>query len=429
MGMVWGRVWRVVRTWIVACLPVTAGMAAEPLVMESWRFEDQVIWDEHLLPAFHARHPDIRVEFRPEHPLAYDGRLNDRLSNRRAGDLIACRPFDESNKIYQRGYFEPLPQEMLAPFDADARVPWTSDDGQNTYCLPLAFVTHGYLYNTEIFKALGLVVPRTHDELRTVLQRVLRDGRYVPLALGTADRWEATQVLFTGMGPSFWGGDAGRVALLEGRARFTDAPYLAAWRWLADLAPFLPPGHRDMGNADARLLFATGGAAIYPTGSWDLPFLRETRFPGGRRVVPFAAFAPTTESGQDHCQVSAHPDMGVGINRHSPRKEQAQVFVRWLASSEFNRLLNSVMAGFYPMASHDTPMVDPVAADMKAWSQRCHTTIRLNALGMNRYFPPMEEELWNANVNVINGTMAPAEAAQRIQVVHERNRERVWPLR
>ena len=29
----------------------------------------------------------------------------------------------------------------------------------------------------------------------------------------------------------------------------------------------------------------------------------------------------------------------------------------------------------------------------------------------------------------MNGTMAPAEAAQRIQVVHERNRERVWPLK
>lgn len=425
--------WDVVRRTLCGCLvalvPIWPIWANDALIIESWRSEDQVIWDEHLLPAFHARHPNIRVEFRPEHPLTYDGRLNDRLSNRRAGDLIACRPFDESNKIYQRGYFESLPDDLLTPLAASARMPWSSDNGQHTYCLPLAFVTHGYLYNTEIFDELGLSVPRTHDELRAVLQRVLRDGRYVPLALGTADRWEATQVLFTGMGPSFWGGEAGRQALLDGRASFTDEPYVRVWQWLADLAPFLPAGHRDMGNADARMLFATGGAAIYPTGSWDLPFLRETRFPGRRKVAAFAAFAPTTQTAQDRCQVSAHPDMAMGINRHSPRKEQAMVFVRWLASPEFHRLLNTVMAGFYPLAPHDTPMLDPVAAEMKSWGERCQATIRLNAHGMNRYFPPMEEELWNANVNVLNGTMAPDEAAARIQGVHERNRERFWPPR
>lgn len=428
--MGWGWVRRGLGQCVLAVVPMWGvAWATEPLVIESWREEDQVIWDEHLLPVFHARHPDIRVVFRPEPPPAYDDRVNDRLSNRRAGDLIACRPFDESNKIYQRGYLAPLPQDVLAPFAASARMPWTSDDGQHTYCLPLAFVTHGYLYNTEIFAQLGLQVPRTHDELRSVLQRVLRDGRYVPLALGTADRWETTQVLFTGMGPSFWAGEDGRHALLAGKAKFTDAPYVSAWRWLAELAPFLPPGHRDMGNADARLLFATGGAAIYPTGSWDLPFLRETRFPGQRQVAPFAAFAPTTQTAQDRCQVSAHPDMAMGINRHSPRQEQAMVFVRWLASPEFNRLLNTVMAGFYPLAPHNTPIADAVAVDMKSWAQRCSATIRLNAQGMNRSFPPMEEELWNVNVNVINATMSPTEAAQRIQAVHERNRERFWPLR
>ncbi len=427
--MWWGMVWR---TWcwcLAALVLVSPVWASDALIIESWRSEDQVIWDEYLLPAFRARHPNIRVEFRPEHPLAYDGRLNDRLSNRRAGDLIACRPFDESNKIYQRGYFEPLPHDLLAPLAASARLPWSSDDGQHTYCLPLAFVTHGYLYNTEIFNTLGLSVPRTHNELKAVWQQVLRDGRYVPLAMGTADRWEATQVMFTGMGPSFWRGEAGRMALLEGRERFTDAPYLSAWRWLAELTPFLPPGHRDMGNADARLLFATGGAAMYPTGSWDLPFLRETQFPGQRRVVPFAAFAPTTVSEGDPCQVSAHPDMAMGVNTHSPRKAQAMVFMRWLASAEFRQLLTTSMAGFYPLAPHDSPLSDPVATEMRSWTQRCQTTIRLNAHGMNRYFPPMEEELWNANVNVINGTMSPTEAAQRIQAVHERNRERFWPPR
>ena len=425
-----------VKGWLCAALGAcilwsggSEALAADPLVIESWRAEDQVIWDEHLLPAFHAKHPGIRVEFRPEDALAYDGRVNDRLSNRRAGDLIACRPFDESNKIYQRGYFEPLPTDVLQSYDSDARMPWTSDDGQHTYCLPLAYVTHGYLYNTDIFKSLGLTVPRTHAELNAVLKRLLDDRRYVPLALGTADRWETTQVMFTGMGPSFWAGEAGRKALLDGQAEFTDEAFVASWRWLAGLAPYLPPGHRDMSNADARLLFATGNAAIYPTGSWDLPFLRETQFPGNRRVVPFAAFAPTTINAQDDCQVSAHPDMAMGINRYSPRKEQALVFLRWLASAEFIQLLNTVMAGFYPLAPHAVPITDPVASDMQSWGQRCKSTIRLNAHWMNRYFPPLEEELWNVNVNVINGTMSPSEAASRIQNVHQSNRERLVPAR
>lgn len=38
------------------------------------------------------------------------------------------------------------------------------------------------------------------------------------------------------------------------------------------------PQQNSMSNGDNQLLFASGNAAVYPSGSWDIYFLRSTSF-------------------------------------------------------------------------------------------------------------------------------------------------------
>jgi raffinose/stachyose/melibiose transport system substrate-binding protein len=64
----------------------------QELTLESWRKDDQIFWDKVLIPAFQRQHPEIKLKFKPEEPLAYDSRLEARLSTRRAGDLIFADP-------------------------------------------------------------------------------------------------------------------------------------------------------------------------------------------------------------------------------------------------------------------------------------------------------------------------------------------------
>ncbi len=55
----------------------------------------------------------------------------------------------------------------------------------------MASVIHGFIYNKDAFKELGLSVPQTEEEFFAVLDKIKADGTYIPMAMGTHDEWEA----------------------------------------------------------------------------------------------------------------------------------------------------------------------------------------------------------------------------------------------
>lgn len=401
---------------VLICCP----LHAQELVIESWRKDDQLFWEKVLIPAFRRLHPDIKVRFNGEEPLGYDNRIESKLATHRAGDLIFCRPFDQGARLHEKGHLLPLHQDHLTHFSTQARRPWTTEDGKTTYCLPVAYVIHGLFYNRQIFRKLQLQPPRTTEELMQTLKKVAASATVTPLALGTSDMWESNQVIFTGMGPNYWNGEKGRQALLAKQKKFTDPEFIRVWKMMAQLKPYMHEQQQGMSNSDIQLLFATGNAAIYPSGSWDIDFLRNTSM-AHKKPIELGAFKPPLENSQDTCHISVHPDFGIGINKHSTHLAGAVKFIEWLGSAEFSQLLTDTLSGYFSLSDHTVRVDDPVAKEMLSWRQECKDTIRLNSEKLNRVWPPLEEELWYVNVKVINHEMTPEEAAQHIQNVHEKN--------
>ena len=62
---------RAVATACLACACWAGAVSAQELILESWRKDDQILWDKVLIPAFQRLHPEIRLQFKPEEPLAY----------------------------------------------------------------------------------------------------------------------------------------------------------------------------------------------------------------------------------------------------------------------------------------------------------------------------------------------------------------------
>ncbi len=133
--------------------------------------------------------------------------------------------------------------------------------------MPMASVIHGFMYNKEAFDELGLEVPTTEAEFFAVLDAIKADGSYEPMAMGTADQWEAATMGYTNIGPNYWNGEEGRLALINGEAKLTDEAYVAPYRTLARWADYLPTGFEAQSYPDSQNLFTLGRAAIYPTGS------------------------------------------------------------------------------------------------------------------------------------------------------------------
>jgi raffinose/stachyose/melibiose transport system substrate-binding protein len=400
------------RTTALASLALIAAVRADAgtLTLESWRTDDKTLWDTVLLPAFTKAHPGITVKFTPTAPPEYNSVVSARLASGSAGDLITCRPFDVSLDLFKKGHLDKLNgNPALNNFPDSAKVAWQSDDGKDTYCVPMASVIHGFFYNKKIFADLGLKAPVTEAEFYADLDKVKAGGKFIPLALGTADQWDTSQVVFTGIGPNYWRGEEGRKALIAGTAKFTDPQFVAVWQTMAKWPPYLAKGYQAQTYGDSQTLFASGKAAVVAAGSWDIAFYQK------EAGLDFGAFAPPVRKAGDPCFISDHADIGMGINAASKNKADAKVFLDWIASKEFADLYTNQATGFFSLSKFSIDVKNPVAQQMVGWRMQCKSTIRLNAQIMSRGEPSMENELWNVNSQVLNGKMTPQDAGARIQ--------------
>lgn len=397
------------RLALLLALCSTSAAHAGTLVIESWRVDDKTLWEKVLIPAFEKNYPGIEVKFSPTAPTEYDSSLAARLTGGTAGDLIACRPFDVSLSLYKKGHLEKLDGKPgMQNFAPTSMVAWQTDDGKDAFCMPVASVIHGFLYNKKIFKKLNLQPPKTVDEFFAVLDG-LKKGGVTPLALGTADQWESSQIVYTNIGPNFWRGEEGRKALIAGKAKLTDAPFVEALQFEHRMGSYLVRGASAQTYGDSQNLFALGRAGIYPTGSWDISYFGQT--PG----LELGAFPPPVRKAGDPCFISDHMDIGLGVNKKSRNKDDAYKFLAWVGSQEFADLYTNRVTGFFSLSHHLIAVRDPVAKQMAEWRNSCASTIRFNAQVLNRGQPSMESELWNVNSQVLNGKLAPKDAAVRLQ--------------
>lgn len=393
------------------CLLSCANCAkAGTLVLESWRVDDKVLWETVLIPAFAKRHPGVDIKFSPTAPTEYDAALAGRLGNGTAGDLIACRPFDASQALFRKGYLEKLDGKPgMENFAASALLAWQSDDEKSTFCMPIASVIHGFLYNKNIFRKLNLQVPKTEAEFFSVLDAVKKNGAYLPLALGTADKWEATQTVFTNIGPNYWRGEEGRKALISGKAKFIDTQFLAVFEYEAKLSGYLSKTASTQTYSDSQKLFASGRAAIYPMGSWDISYFNQTA------DLELGVFSPPVRSLGDKCFISDQMDIGIGVNRKTKNKNDAYQFLEWLGSQEFADIYTNRVTGFFSPSNHLIAVRDPIGKQMVQWRTNCESTMRINAQILSRGLPNMENELWSVNAQVLNGNLTSKDAALQIQ--------------
>ena len=393
-------------------LSAFSGMAfAETaLTIESWRNDDADIWTNQIIPAFEKQHPDIKVTFNATAPTEYNAALNSRLEGGTAGDLITCRPFDASLDLFNKGFLAPVNDVPgMENFSEVAKSAWTTDDGKTTFCVPMASVIHGFIYNKKIFDELKLTPPKTVDEFHALLDKIKADGKYVPVDLGTADQWESATMGFQNIGPNYWKGEDGRKALLEGKAKFTDKPYVDTWTELAAWGPYMGDGYQAQKYPDSQNLFTLGKAAIYPAGSWDITtFEKQSDF-------EFGAFPPPVAKAGDTCYISDHTDIAIGLNAKSKNADAAKTFLSWVASPEFASLYSNALPGFFSLSNAKVELKDKVAQEFVSWRGQCQSTIRNSYQILSRGTPNLENELWNVTTQVMNGTMKPDAAAAQIQ--------------
>jgi raffinose/stachyose/melibiose transport system substrate-binding protein len=380
------------------------------LTIESWRNDDLSIWKDKIIPAFEAKNPGIKLKFTPSAPPEYNAVLNSKLDAGSAGDLITCRPFDASLSLYNKGQLVALQDlEGMKNFSPIAKSGWTTDDGSATFCVPMASVIHGFIYNKDAFAKVGVEVPKTEAEFFAALDKIKKDGAYIPMAMGTNDQWEAATMGYNNIGPNYWKGEEGRLALIKGTQKLTDEPWVAPYRQLAKWKDYLGDGFQAQTYPDSQNLFTLGRAAVYPAGSWDISgFNTQAQFKMG-------AFYPPVPKAGDECYISDHTDIAIGMNAKTKNPEAAKTFLNWVGSAEFADLYANALPGFFSLSNHNVTMKDPLAQEFLSWRGKCKSTIRSTYQILSRGTPNLENDTWNASVNAIKGTETPEALGRRLQ--------------
>jgi raffinose/stachyose/melibiose transport system substrate-binding protein len=385
----------------------SAAMAQTTLTLGSWRTEDIAVWQDTVLPAFEAAHPDIKVEFAPVNTNEYNAAIQSQIEGGTGPDLITCRPFDVNNEWIGRGYYSSLEGLAgLANFTDTAKAAWSVDGA--TYCVPVAAVLAGFYYNIDIFNELGLTPPTTEAEFTALLQKIQDSGKYTPLAVGSAESWQLAYNGLYSVGPAYWKGEEGRLGLIDGTKKLTDPDFVAAFKAFQGWKPFLPSGQEALSYSDMTQLFTLGRAAILPDGSWNINQVTST----GLNVGVFGP--PAVEAGGQR-YLQEMPDMAIGINAASKNQDAAKVFLDWVSGSEFQQLYVNSAPGFFAMSNQPVTYANPLAQHFADLKTGALLTPRLALDRLSAGTPPLDDEIWRLLQVMMTSDTTPEAVTQELQ--------------
>ena len=230
-------------------------------------------------------------------------------------------------------------------------------------------------------------------------------------AQGTREGWPLYEVIFSGLGANFYGGEASRQALMAGDMKLTDPQFVRAFATVDQLQPFFPAGYQGIDYVSMQQMFGTGQAAMFIGGSWEIGILEDL----GSSEREIGWFAPPPERADDQLSYAFHVDIGIGLNRSSEQFAAATRYLEWTATPEFAQLFMEELPGFFAYTPGDYTLSNSLANEMIAAASGADITMRTVWERMSAQSPSGNTLMWEALIDMYNDAKTPAEAAAHVQ--------------
>ena len=378
------------------------------LIFTSWRTED-IEGMKRVLAVYTQKHPNVVVDFQPISDTEYDAQLMSGLQTGTGADIIFLRSFSSGRAVYDGGFLQVLNNDIptLKDFPAAAIKAWATDDGQ-MYGVPIFGVTHGVYYHKDIFAKYNLKAPETWDEFLAVCKTLKEKGENV-FAQGAMDEWTLYEVVFSGLGANFFGGEKSRQALIAGKLKLTDAPFVEAFKAIDSLQPFFPKGYESLDYVSMQQMFSAGKAAMFIGGSWEIGLFRSL----GSKDLGW--FAPPVKKKGDQLVYCFHVDAGIGLNKNSKHFAEALEFVKWTATPEYAQLVMKEVPGFFAYTPGSYTLDDDLAKAMLAAAQGADVTIRATWEKLSDQAPSGNSLMNEALIKMLKDEFTPEQAAEFVQ--------------
>jgi len=329
-------IWQKVRLGANYGTPVAALSAPKGTIeFHHWRPEDKAVFQD-IIDKFQAAHPGTYINQVIMSSVDYTNLAYAKISaNKKAAVFVTSRggQFDQFYKggllkefVGQRYIKQNVIQSALTPATVNGKV----------YGLPYQSLFNNPLYNADMFAKKGWKVPKNWTQLLAFCKTAKADG-IIPFAWPAATRGNAGQIL-----NSFLMNSAPDLATLEQRVLDIEsgkADLNSAWfkdmankyKQMNDAGCF-PNNVTGYNDSVAPVDFATGKAAIYPTGSFGISSVTKANPDMKGKIKMFGMI--TTDDKPLYEGITNNTFI-LSVNPKSTSRDQqiARAFISYLAQS------------------------------------------------------------------------------------------------
>lgn len=380
------------------------------LTFSSWRTEDEAQMNQ-INALFTESHPNINISFKPVKTSDYDELTLADLESDEGADILFLRSYDRGQILYNGGYLCDLTTSIsnLDSFSALSVNAWSTEEGI-TYGLPSVGVTHGIYYQKAIFEKYNLQEPTNWTEFIAICDTLYNGGETV-FAQGAYDSWTLYEVVFSGLGANFYGGEEARQSLMSGEKKLTDTEFVEAFAMVNSLKKYLPANFASLDYTDMQELFGSGDAAMFIGGSWEI-----TEFENyGSSSSTIDWFAPPVKTAGDKLQYCFHVDAGIGVNKKSKNIAAALEYINWLSGAEYAQAIMNELPGFFSYTPGNVVLTNPLAQKMFDAAATADLTVRPMCEKLSAQSPAGNILMGEALNEMMLGNLTPETAAAYVQ--------------
>ncbi len=233
-----------------------------------WRNEDKAVLDQ-LIARFQNQNPGVKITQVISQSGPYQANAFQQIRNNPKAAVFTAFRGPQFSQMASSGLMKDLSKESFVK-----RVnPTALGAGKlstKQYGIPYQYLFNMPVYNTEIFKQVGIKPPTNWPQLLDACKKLKAAG-YIPMAFAGATRGQAAQIsnaIFANEAPT----DTTVGRLGTGTAKITDPWFGEVAKKYQDMREAGCFQDNPLGTTDpaAAALFAQGRAAILPTGSFNM---------------------------------------------------------------------------------------------------------------------------------------------------------------
>lgn len=332
----------------------------------SWRVEDKAFYEQ-VAKQYKAK-TGVEIKFTAHHNTEYPTALLAALAGGGGPDIVHTRAYGGQTHLAEAGYLLPLTPAQIPALARMSDAALAGAAGHKPphdkalYGVPFATQSLGVFTNKALLAAHGVHhPPKSWDEFLAICRQVKAKGVTV-LANGLKDA-PVLEQMFGVVGPGFYGGTPFYKDVMAGRKHFTAPEFVRAIEAVQALREFMPANAEAIAEDEARTLFASGQAAFFMSGTWNIDTVRSLNPKIDIGFMP----APPVKPGAP-VWVSTFADGNYAVNANSKNREAALRFVSYLASKEYGQLFTDQLHQL--SAVPDVFPRDPLLAQISSMSKQ-----------------------------------------------------------